>query len=160
MTNYETYFKAERAESLLFILMGVGAIALSIYCWQWLATPFAKGLAIALSLVALIQLTVGTTVYVRSPQDIARVEQIIRHEPARILSEEIPRMNVVMKNFALYKYIEIALIVLGALFWFGLQNDWWRGLGLGLLLQAAIMLALDFVAMNRGQMYLDYLKNL
>lgn len=92
MDNYETYFKAERAESLLFILMGLAAIALGVYCWQWRATPFAKGLALALTVVALIQLTVGTTVFVRSPHDIARVA-----------SEEIPRMQVVLKNFALYK---------------------------------------------------------
>jgi hypothetical protein len=137
--------------------MGVLALAISMYGWHGRATPFTKGWALALMLVALIQLTVGGSIFVRSPQDIARVKQIIQQEPARLQSEEIPRMQVAMKNFTLYKYLEIALIVLGALFFFALHNDWWRGLGLGLMIQAAIMLRLDLIAAQRGSAYLDYL---
>ena len=66
-----------------------------------------------------------------------------------------------MKNFIAYRYIEIALIIVGLTIFFLLPNHaFWKGLGLGLLIQAALMLLLDFFAESRGSEYLTYLKNL
>lgn len=160
MYNYEQYFKAEKYESVFFIAIGLIAIALSIYFWRSLQVPFYKGAAIPMTVVALIQLTVGMTIFVRSPKDIERVEKIIATEKTRIQTEELPRMDLVMKSFATYKYIEIALIVAGALLFFVLKDDFWKGVGVGLLVQAGLMLALDFVAESRGSQYIQYLKQL
>jgi len=56
---------------------------------------------------------VGTTVYIRSPKDSIHVREIVQNDRARIISEEIPRMEVVMKNFVVYRWVEIVLIILG-----------------------------------------------
>jgi hypothetical protein len=111
--------------------------------------------------IALIQLVVGSSVYFRSPKDIARVNQIMQTETAKIQTEEIPRMETVMKNFVLYRWIEIALIVIGiVLFLYFQPMTLWKGVGLGLAIQSSFMLLLDYFAESRGKVYMDYLQDL
>ena len=87
----QNYFTAERFESLFFIGVGVMAMLLSVYFIFVLKKPFFYGMAISLIFVALIQLVVGTIVFLRSPKDSSRVENILKNEPSLIQSEEIPR---------------------------------------------------------------------
>lgn len=56
-----TYFSAEKRESLLFLLVGVAAIAASVLLWRT-GSPW-RGMAWPLSAIALIQIVVGSTVY-------------------------------------------------------------------------------------------------
>jgi hypothetical protein len=158
-TYISKYFKAESAESLLFILVGLAAIGLSLYLWMRIQQPFYSGMAWPLVSIAMIQLVVGTTVYLRSPKDIARVESIVAIAPDKIRTEEIPRMEVVMKNFELYKYLEIGLIISGIGLYFLVAAAFWKGVGAGLAIQSAFMLVLDFFAMSRGREYLEQLLN-
>jgi hypothetical protein len=155
------YFNAEKFESLFFMGVGVIAIILGIYFWFNFKEPFYRGFAIPLILIGLIQVVVGTTVYLRSPKDIIRVENIVKNEPAKIQTEEIPRMEVVMKNFVVYRYVEIALMLAGILLYlFFPKQSFWKGIGLGLLIQAGLMLTLDYFAEKRGTEYQQYLKTL
>jgi hypothetical protein len=155
------YFNGERAESIVFVLIGFIAVGLSIYFWLGNRGEAFKGAAIALTLIALIQITVGGIIVWRSPKDVVRVTQIVQSEPSRIQSEEIPRMNAVMKNFETYRYIEIALIIIGIALFFVLPNKpFWKGLGIALALQAALMLAFDYVAESRGKVYLKHLQKI
>ena len=79
-------------------------------------------------------------------------------QPSKIASDEIPRMEKVMKNFVVFRYVEICLIVLGIILMYSSLNDtFWRGIGLGLFIQASIVLSLDFFAERRGHEYLYYL---
>jgi hypothetical protein len=41
-----------------------------------------------------------------------------------------------------------------------MQDTFWRGLGLGLFMQASIVLCLDFFAERRGHIYVLYLQEL
>lgn len=155
------YFNAEKFESLFFVGVGIIAIALGIYFWFIIKEPFYKGLAIPLALVALIQLSVGSTVYFRSTKDILMVENLIKKEPFKIQTEEIPRMNVVMKNFVFYRYVEFALMLCGLiLFFVSPSQTIWKGLGIGLFIQASLLLSLDFFAEKRGTEYLKQLTTL
>jgi len=154
------YFKAEKAESLLFVIAGGIAIALAIYFFAVQKNSFYKGMALPLLLVGAIQLVVGGTVWLRSDKDITRVETILTAETQRLHTEEIPRMNTVMKNFVIYRYVEIALIVVGLLLMFATGSALLHGAGIGLFIQAALMLAFDFFAEQRGHTYLNYLLSL
>lgn len=161
MNKTEKYFNAEKAESTLFILVGIIAIAVAVYFVLKLKQPFHNGMAISLFAVALIQITVGTSVYFRSPKDILRVNQIVQNEKYKIQKEEIPRMEVVMKNFVIYRWIEILLLIVGLVLVFTLStHTFLKGIGLGLALQSGFMLLLDYFAESRGSVYLDYLKQL
>lgn len=152
------YFNAEKFESLFFIGVAIIAIALGIYFWIILKEPFYKGIAIPIILVALIQLTVGITVYFRSPKDIIKVVNIQKNEPSKIQTEEIPRMNIVMENFVIYRYVEIVLMLLGLILFFYFDSQLiWKGIGIGLFIQASLMLSLDYFAEKRGSEYLKQL---
>ena len=64
-----------------------------------------------------------------------------------------------MRNFVIYRYVEIALIILGIVLMYSSMNDtFWRGIGLGLFIQASIVLSLDFFAERRGHIYSVYLQ--
>jgi hypothetical protein len=161
MKFIENYFNGEKAEAFLFVAIGFVAILLGVYFWFGKQTDFYKGAAIALALIAAIQITVGGTIVVRSPKDIIRVQQIVKSEPARIASEELPRMELVMKSFIVYHYIELALIAAGIiLFFISSPASFWKGLGIALFIQAALMLAFDYVAEARGKKYIAELQSI
>jgi hypothetical protein len=44
---------------------------------------------------------------------IVRVNEIAQTHPTKIQSEEIPRMHMVMKNFTIYRWVEIILLLAG-----------------------------------------------
>ena len=161
MDTISTYFNAERAESMLFIAVGVLALAASGWCLIVLRKPFFNGMAISLSVVAVLQLIVGVTIYLRSPQDAARVQQMLQTAPDRLQTEEVPRMQAVMRNFRIYLGVEVALLILGlALLAFAAPGGLLRGAAMGLALQAVFTAALDLVATRRGDGYLNWLLSL
>ena len=161
MNQIEKYFNAEKYESLLFVLVGINAIAFALYFILKLKQPFYNGMAYPIIAVALLQIVVGGSVYFRSPKDIARVQEIMQNNKTRIDTEEIPRMKVVMKNFVIYRWVEIALIITGIILFFAFADKtFWKGFGLALSVQAAFMLLLDFFAESRGKTYLEYLQTL
>lgn len=161
MNSIVKYFNGEKAESYLFIAIGIIALAMALYFAFILKTSFWRGVAIPFALVALLELVVGYTIVTRSPKDSFRVENNIKIDPEKIATHEIPRMEKVMRNFVIYRYVEIVLILLGILFMYGATNNpFWRGIGLGLFIQASSVLVLDFFAERRGHIYLAYLKDL
>lgn len=159
MDAIQKYFSAEKSESIFFVGAGCLAILAAIWLLLKVKQPFYSGMAYPLLMIAFIQIMVGSSVYWRSPKDIVRVTEMVQNNQARISTEEIPRMKVVMKNFVIYRWIEIILIAIGiALFIFAAPQTMLRGIGLGLSLQASIMLLLDFFAESRGKIYLEYLR--
>lgn len=154
------YFNAERAESWLFVAVGVIAMGLAINFF-FKNDQILRGAAYPLAIVGLIQLVVGGTVLMRTSADIKRVEEIVKTTPTRIQSEEIPRMNVVMKNFVVYRYVEIVLLGIGLLLLLlNTEGSFGRGIGIGLAIQSALMLGLDYFAEKRGHEYVAELQNL
>ena len=159
MSSIEKYFNGEKAESYVFISIGMVALLIAFYFVFTLKTSFWRGVAIPFILVAMLEFIIGYTIVKRSPKDIYRVESFIKVQPSKITLDEIPRMEKVMKNFIIFRYVEICLILLGIILMYSSLNDTlWRGIGLGLFMQASIVLSLDFFAERRGHIYLEYLK--
>jgi hypothetical protein len=150
------YLTAEKQESLLFVLVGVLAIGVSV--WLWINGHRLKSMAFPLIAVALIQIVVGGSVYLRTDNQIATLSQQLISTPVIFKAEETKRMEVVMQNFKLYKVIEIGLLLaaVGILVFFK-NLDVAIGIGAGLVLQSAFMLCLDMFAEARGS---DYVKAL
>lgn len=152
------YFTGEKAESYLFLFMGVVALILAVGFLLGLKTAFWKGVAIPFLIVAALEIVVGYTIITRSPKDILRVENYLKSDPTKIIDQEIPRMEKVMSNFVVFRYLEITLIVFGIFLMYSTQKDTFlRGIGFGLFIQATIVLSLDFFAERRGKVYMDYL---
>jgi hypothetical protein len=152
------YFNGEKAESYIFIFIGVIACAMALYFIFVLKTSFWKGVAIPFIVVSCLEFVVGYAIVTRSSKDINRVEHFVKSEPQNIKTLEIPRMEKVLSNFVIYRYVEIALIILGIILMYSSMNDtFWRGIGLGLFIQASIVLSLDFFAERQGHIYVQYL---
>lgn len=155
----ETYFNTERAAGLLFTLIGLLAIGVAI--WGWRHGPFWRGAAWPLAAVALLQISVGLTYWWRSPGDLQRVQHIVTQEQLRIAGEEVPRMQAVVKSYAISLRIEIAVLAAGlALFILATRGSAWQGAGLGLAVQVGLVLLLDSLAERRARAYLEWLQTL
>lgn len=154
-----SYFTAEKQESLLFVL--VGLLAIGVAAWLWMNGHRLKSMAYPLVAVALLQIVVGASVYMRTDTQFAALNQQLSTSPLEFKAEETQRMNVVMKNFNLYKRVEMILLVLGLLLIaFAQKYDLATGIGAGLMLQAAFTLCLDMFAEARGNDYLAALGGL
>ena len=155
------YFTGERLESFLFLGLGLLGLALAVISLSVTKTSFVKGIAIPFLLVSGLEIIVGLTLIYRSPQDIIRVETYLSEKTEMIQKEEIPRMEKVMRNFVLFRYTEITLIIMGIILMYGArQNSLWNGIGVGLFIQSSTVLLLDFFAERRGEVYLEYLKSI
>ena len=160
-TGIEKYFTAEKNESLLFIVIGLAAILLALVFYFYLKTNWCKGAAIPLVFVGCMHLVIGSIVFKRSDQDRKRIVYALDMDPGGLKAKEVPRMEQVNRNFVLYRYTEIALLLagLGIYFYFNSYPDkrWWVGLGAALALEAAISLGADYFAEKRAAIYTSQL---
>ena len=154
------YFLAEKQEILLFLIVGIAAIALAVvfYFFIKINPSFFKGAAIPLVAIGIIQCIVGYTVYARSDRQRMDIAYNIGVEPISFTkTTELPRMENVMKNFAIYRYVEILLALAGLGLFLYFRNDetkmLWKGLGSTLAIQAILMLGADYFAEKRGGTY-------
>ena len=160
--DIEKYFTAEKSESGLFIMMGIAAVLMALFFLFYFKSNWYKGAAIPLMVVGLMHLVVGSIVYNRSDKDRLRNVYAYDMKPGELQTKEIPRMEEVNKNFVIYRYIEIALILSGlALFIFFKSHPdktFWVGLGVALALEAAVSLSADYFAEKRAIVYTRQLK--
>jgi MFS family permease len=155
MEFIKTYFTAEKSESLIFMAFGIITILFSAYAlFKW-GDSFYKGFAIPVILIGLIQMVVGSTVYFRSDKQIQEMENLFQKDTVAFAEAETPRMEAVMKNFSLYKKVEVAFVVIGLILIFSFSaKEFWLGIGVGMLLQGALMLTADIFAERRGKEYI------
>ena len=161
------YFTGEKQESLLFLIVGIVAVLLAVVCWFLIKSNpnFLKGAAIPLLAIGLIQMVVGYSVYSRTDKQKGDIAYNIGMEPvAYVKQTELPRMKKVMKNFVIYRWVEIAFIITGLIliFFFRLNagKTYWYGFGVVLAIQAGIMLGADYFAEKRGEIYVNELEKI
>jgi len=162
-TDIEKYFIAEKQESLLFLGIGVAGIILALLFWVVLKSPLYKGTAVPLVLVGLLLGVVGYTVYMRSDSDRIRNVYAYDMNPNELKEKELPRMQVIMKNFIIYRYTEIGRAVIGFLMYLYFRNNsanqFWSGFGIGLFCMAILALGADYFAEKRGHVYMNGLES-
>lgn len=161
------YFIAEKQESLLFLIVGVVAVLLAVVCWFFIKSNpiFFKGAVIPLLAIGLIQMVVGYSVYSRTDKQKADIAYNIGMEPVNYVKQtELPRMKTVMKNFVIYRWVEIAFIITGLVLIFLFKSNpdksFWCGFGIALAIQAIIMLGADYFAEKRGKLYVNELEKI
>lgn len=155
--DIEKYFNAEKNESLLYVIIGMAAVLLALVFFFYLKTNWHKGFALPFLLVGIMHLLVGYTVYNRCDGDRKRNVYAYDMNPDELKNKEIPRMVKVNKNFVIYRYTEIALLLLGLGLFFYYRNNidksFWVGLGIALAIEATISLGADFFAEQRAGLY-------
>lgn len=150
-----TYLRRESAGSLLLVLVALGAFLLSFRLW---GTPWAAA-AFPLVAVGLVQLVVGGTILLRAPRQRRDLALRLVQEPAAYRAGELARMAKVMRDFRVYKAIELAVLAAGLLLLALLRDDpMWRAVGAGCAAQGVLMVALDLGAEARGRRYVAALE--
>jgi uncharacterized membrane protein HdeD (DUF308 family) len=156
-TDIEAYFLAEKQGSLLFMVVGLVAIALALLFLFLVRGKFYKGAALPLLLIGIIQLSASYTVFRRSDEDRVRNVYAYDANPYQLKNDELPRMKKVNSRFVTYRWIEIMLTLAGAVlvFYFRAKpsGQFWFGLGVTLALQGVIMLGADYMAEQRSRAY-------
>ncbi|MGL5889711.1 MAG: hypothetical protein ACRC3B_07495 [Bacteroidia bacterium] len=158
--SMHNYFREEKTEALFFLVAGLLSLGLSVWAFFINRERFFVGLAIPVLVVGLIQIVVGATVFFRTQQQVAGLEELFATDPAKFASSELERMITVMNNFHIYKWVEIGFVVSGLLLIVFNAQGFWQGTAVGLLLQGSIMLSLDIVAERRGVSYQQELHQL
>ena len=155
--DIEKYFLAEKQLSLAIIVTGSIAIALALIFLLALKTSFFKGTALPLLVIGLLQLAAGIAVYKTADKDRIRNVYALDMNPSQLKNEEVPRMQQVLKKFAIIKWVEAALVVTGLLLIYynraNVNQAFWYGLGITLTIQVVIMLFADYSAEKRAQQY-------
>ena len=159
MNHMSDYFVAEKQESVIFIVVGLLAIGFSL--WLWMNGHRLKSMAYPLVAIALMQIVVGGTVYLRTDSQVSTLSAQLQVNRAALKAEETARMETVMKNFSIYKSIEMLLLIMGVgMIAFFQRHDVVAGIGVGLVLQAAFTLTLDIFAETRGADYLSAVQSI
>jgi hypothetical protein len=104
-------------------------------------------------------------VYSRTDKQKADIAYNIGMEPVNYVKQtEQPRMKTVMKNFVIYRWVEIAFIITGLILIFLFRSNtdrfFWYGFGIALAIQAIIMLGADYFAEKRGKLYVSELEKI
>jgi uncharacterized membrane protein YhaH (DUF805 family) len=162
-TAIEKYFNAEKAESLLFMAIGLTGIILAVVFFFILKTELHKGMALPLTVVGLILAITGLTVYRRSDRQRIGMVNALESNPQQLKEKELPRMKRVMRSFVFFRRIEIILFLTGAgiylYFIRDFRHDFWRGFGFALAIMALLALAADYFAEKRGKIYTRMLED-
>ncbi len=152
------YFRGEKSEAALILLAGALSLVAALWLWFSVREPFARGLAAALLLTAVLGLGVGGGVYFRTGTQVARLQQLYSSDAARFAAEEGPRIGQVVKSFGIYRLCYAAAVLLALLFVFVLGKPLYHGLAVGLLILAALGLTIDYYAEARAVRYVEGLE--
>jgi lipoprotein signal peptidase len=152
------YFAGEKAEAFWILAAGVVSLVGAIVLWFLAREPFARGLAMALLIMAGLGLSVGGTVYFRSDKQSQQLIEQQRISPAQFAAEEGPRMQQVVRSFAQYRIGYAVAVLLALFFVFVMGKPSQHGFAVGLLLLAALGLTIDFFAGRRAEQYLQALQ--
>lgn len=157
-----TYFEEEKIQNLFCVILGSLSLILALIFLFIIKYSFYKGMAIPLLLFGMLQVAIGTLVFTRSSTGLTRIQQMMEQDPERIKTEELARMQAILQNFQFYQWIEITLVLAGVLLYlrfYRSSSTFWKGVGLGLMLQTSVTLGLDTLAQSRGQEYVQFLQS-
>ena len=153
------YFRAEKDAGFYIIVIGAAIIALSAWLW-WSGNRY-RAMAIPLLVIAIIEVVVGSSIYLRTDKQIDVLTEQYYTDRVAFERAETPRMEKIMSAFRIYKIIEIVLLVAGfAMAIVFRKRPIYMRVGIGLMIQAAIQFGFDIVAAQRAQVYLDAVRRM
>jgi hypothetical protein len=147
------YFRAEKVESLAILGGSTVLLASGVVLYLGVASHFARGLAGILLLTGLIGAVVGGSIVLRTDRQVAGLTSLYQADRARFVAAEGARMTRVVNSFRTYRiaYAVAVLMGLGLLLLGG--RPLLHGMGVGLLVFAALGFTVDHFAEARAHRY-------
>ena len=152
------YFQGEKIEALVFILP-IGLLSLVFSAWLFVdgVNGFTRGVAIPFLVMGLVMTAVGGAVGVRTPSQVAQLQQGLQTEPTATVATERARMEKVNKAWGMYLVAWALMGALGLGLRFVLSGDFAQGLGIALVLFSGVGLMVDGFAERRAHAYASVL---
>ena len=145
MDSILNYFNGERIQCSIGVVISLIFISTSVY-FLLQQKPFLNGMAYVAIPLSFFLIAICIAVIARTPNDIDRVTSTFKSSPGNVLTEELSRMERVMKNFATIKKVELGIFILGVVliisFW---NNNLVRGIALGLIIEGLILYLFDHI---------------
>lgn len=158
MSAIEKYFNGEILQCSIGVAISLISIGVGIYFFFWLKQPYYKGLAYAFILISVLLTVVCTSVILKSSKDAQRVTESIASNEHKKIQEEYLRMQNVLKSFKTLKIAELIIVAVCAILLMVFSNvPLVKGIATGLIIQALMLYAFDYIAMERGKVYYNYL---
>lgn len=148
-----TYFDGEKSAGLVLVGMGAIACAWAVVVRRGLSD--AAGMFWPVVIIGALQLAIGVGLAARTPSQVAGLRATMERSQTELLAAETPRMEKVQRNFVVIEVVEVVLMVAGVALALGFKGTPYRSeVGMGLALQATVMLVFDLLAERRGALYL------
>jgi len=148
----EQYFAEERRGGAIFLALGLAAVALSMVLAAG-STPY-RGMIPPLALLGLVEVGVGGAMFARAPGRADALRKGLEADADGTRAREGRRMQRVLASFRVCKVAEIVFLTAGVtlLMLFSRRTPW-NAAGLGLLVQASVLLVLDRLGERRARDY-------
>jgi len=152
------YFNGEKNAGLFIAVVGAAIVAAAVVLFR--ARSDFRSFALTLGIVALVEIAIGVGLYLKTDPQVGRLRAQLDSSPSNLYADEGARMARVQRNFVVIEYVEVALIIVTAVVAIARKsNVTLTGVALGLLINAALLLAFDLLAERRGAAYLAALEN-
>jgi hypothetical protein len=160
MSTIEKYFNGEILQCSIGVAISLISIGMGIYFLFWLRQPYYKGIAYPFIVISLLLTVVCTTVILKSSKDAQRITESIASNEYKKIHDEYLRMQKVLKSFRTLKIVELIIVAICAILLMLFSNvPLVKGIATGLIIQAVMLYAFDYIAMERGKVYYYYLVN-
>lgn len=151
------YFDGEKLAGLVLIALGIVGFAGLAVLWR----SSYRGALIPLGLMAVLQVAVGTGLYLRTDKQVAELRAQLDRSPAEYKSVEGQRMARVMRSFIIIEIVELTVLCIGIGLAFAFkQRETVFAVGLAVIAQGTIMLLFDLTAEARGRPYVAAIERL
>ena len=156
-----SYYAGEKSEALIFLGTGVFSIGLG----SFLVTRdsrFARGAGYPTLTVGVLQTIFAASYHASIDGRVADLKKDLDTDPVAHRKRELDRIAGVNRRFVIFRYVELGIIAAGAALatvGFVKKNDILKGLGIGLAVESALFLSLDFFAERRAHQYRSKLES-
>ncbi|MSP63994.1 MAG: hypothetical protein EXR72_27360 [Myxococcales bacterium] len=151
------YFASEEAQGYAWIAAGdASLVAGGALIAQ--SNGVLRGMSYPLLAVGAIQFIAGLSSLTRTQGRLAALRGDLATGPAAVRDMEAKRIGGINRLFKLIFYTELSLLGLGAAgagLGYGIHQDQLLGAGIGVVVEAALMLVLDHFAERRAHRYAD-----
>lgn len=154
------YYNAQKAQGLLFIIIGILSIIIAAILVINVNNYFSKGITLPILVIGILQAYLGISTIKNTPTHLLLVQGFVKENSASMANIEIPYIHKVI--LFQKKMINIFLIgvALAILFMFAFNNTLLlQGLGIGLFIQSLIVITANYFAEQRSQIYLKWLND-
>ncbi len=156
----QKFYNAQKAQSFLFLLLGIFATALAVYFFIASINAISLGFAIPFFVFGLFQIIFGYQTFSKTNSMCDFAISSAKENIQQIITIEIPRINKILTDYNRKNYVFLGLNALSiVLFTVFANTPMVKGIGLALFVQSLIHISSLYFENNRSQIYFKWLND-